>query len=245
MTSPWGFKSVARAVRFPRHSHQALRGRPRGFKSVSNLSTCSEQGERCVEVSEGGLCRGFCGFQPTTTHDFPHPEARGRRQAVGRRSRQLLSSAAEYPARPMRSAWEPRRSPSRCSGSPFRPSTRPRLPNVEDAPLQPRLAFARKCTSATPRRRDVRVLGRTVAEFGLVVTHSPDDTAVLVDPDPNRQLPRRDQWVGPPHGSRLKGDPLCAKRGIVRQPCEARPYGDIRESTKHRDGRSRFTVNDK
>jgi hypothetical protein len=38
------------------------------------------------KVSEGGLCRGFCGFQPTTTHDFPHPEARGRRQAVGRRS---------------------------------------------------------------------------------------------------------------------------------------------------------------
>ena len=38
-------------------------------------------------VSEGGLCRGFCGFQPTTTHESPHPEARGRRQAVGRRSR--------------------------------------------------------------------------------------------------------------------------------------------------------------
>jgi hypothetical protein len=40
------------AVRFPRDAHQARRGKPRGFKSVSNLSTCSEQGEHRVDVSE-------------------------------------------------------------------------------------------------------------------------------------------------------------------------------------------------
>ena len=52
VTSPWGFKSVAQAVRFPRVAHQALRGKPWGFKSLSNLSTCSEQGEHRVDVSE-------------------------------------------------------------------------------------------------------------------------------------------------------------------------------------------------
>jgi hypothetical protein len=35
----------------------------------------------------GGTLTGICGFQPTESHDFPHPEARGGRQAVGRRSR--------------------------------------------------------------------------------------------------------------------------------------------------------------
>ena len=60
-TSPWGFKSMAQAVRFPRDSHQALRGEPRGFKSVSKLSTCSEQGEHRVDVSEGGLEPTFTG----------------------------------------------------------------------------------------------------------------------------------------------------------------------------------------
>ena len=67
-------------------THQAVLG-DRGGSRRCRSSTCSEQGRHRVDVSEGGLCRGLCGFQPTTTHDFPHPEARGRRQAVGRRSR--------------------------------------------------------------------------------------------------------------------------------------------------------------
>ena len=50
--TPWGFKSGAQATQSPRDAHQALPGPPWGFKSVSKLSTCSEQGEHRVDVSE-------------------------------------------------------------------------------------------------------------------------------------------------------------------------------------------------
>jgi hypothetical protein len=81
---------------------------------------------RCRRGDFAGVSVGSNPQQPTISRT-PRHVGGDRPSADGHVK--LLSSSAEYPARPMRSAWEPRRLPSRCSGSPlFGPATRPRLP---------------------------------------------------------------------------------------------------------------------